>query len=219
MKAIRESRGIGLLCFQTSALERGEGLASRPGFFLPPEKDPVPLVQEAGWAPEPVWTGAENLAPTGIRSPDRSARSQSLYRLRYPAHGLHTVQPVNWGNRICILYSTLTNLCKGLTLVSDSDYIQYAPPNVKSVAVFKCNVSYGIQFGVGLPNDREEIFSLPLYPDRLWVIQWVSGHHFKRTERLAVNSAGPQIFSVGCTCMSERSHKYANVNPHDFMIN
>ena len=24
--------------------------------------------------------------PTGIRSPDRSARSQSLYRLRYPAH-------------------------------------------------------------------------------------------------------------------------------------
>jgi hypothetical protein len=28
-------------------------------------------VQEAGWAPRPVWTGAENLAPTGIRSPDR----------------------------------------------------------------------------------------------------------------------------------------------------
>ena len=24
--------------------------------------------------------------PTGIRSPDRPARSQSLYRLRYPAH-------------------------------------------------------------------------------------------------------------------------------------
>jgi hypothetical protein len=31
-------------------------------------------------------TGAENLALTGIRSPDRPARSQSLYRLRYPAH-------------------------------------------------------------------------------------------------------------------------------------
>jgi hypothetical protein len=28
-----------------------------------PGKDPVPLVQEAGWAPGPVWTGAENLAP------------------------------------------------------------------------------------------------------------------------------------------------------------
>jgi hypothetical protein len=48
-------------------------------------KDPVPIVQKAGWAPGPVWTGAENLAPTEIRSPDRPARSQSLYRLRYPA--------------------------------------------------------------------------------------------------------------------------------------
>jgi hypothetical protein len=30
----------------------------------------------------------ENLAPTGIRSPDRPARSQSLYWLSYPAHML-----------------------------------------------------------------------------------------------------------------------------------
>ena len=34
----------------------------------------------------PVWTGAENVVLTGIRSPDRQARSWSLYRLRYPAH-------------------------------------------------------------------------------------------------------------------------------------
>ena len=31
-----------------------------------------------------VWTGTENLTPTGIRSPDRPARNESLYRLRYP---------------------------------------------------------------------------------------------------------------------------------------
>jgi hypothetical protein len=37
--------------------------------------EPVPIVQEAGWAPGLVWTVAENLAPTGIRSPDRPARS------------------------------------------------------------------------------------------------------------------------------------------------
>ena len=30
---------------------------------LTPGKDPVPIVQEAGWASGPVWTGAENLAP------------------------------------------------------------------------------------------------------------------------------------------------------------
>jgi hypothetical protein len=47
-------------------------------------KDPVPIVQDAGWASEPVWIGAENLAPTGIRSPDLPARSEFLYRLSYP---------------------------------------------------------------------------------------------------------------------------------------
>ena len=40
-----------------------------------PGKDAVSIVKEAGWASEPVWTGAENLAPTGIGSPDRPARS------------------------------------------------------------------------------------------------------------------------------------------------
>jgi len=39
--------------------------ASRPEAFTP-GKEPVPIVQEAGWAPEPVWIGAENLAPLGF---------------------------------------------------------------------------------------------------------------------------------------------------------
>ena len=56
-----------------------------PRPLFSPGKDPVPIVQEAGCASGPVWTGAENIAPTGIRSPDRSARSQSLYELCYPA--------------------------------------------------------------------------------------------------------------------------------------
>ena len=30
---------------------------------LIPGKDPVPIVQDAGWVPEPVWIGAEYLAP------------------------------------------------------------------------------------------------------------------------------------------------------------
>ena len=71
----------------TTALEGGEGSASRPCRSLAP-KDTVPTVQEAGWAPGPVWTGAENLVTTGIQSPDRPARSQSLYRLSYPAHDI-----------------------------------------------------------------------------------------------------------------------------------
>jgi hypothetical protein len=44
-------------CFLTSAQEGGEWSASRPGRALPPGKEPpVPIVQEAGWDPEPVWT-------------------------------------------------------------------------------------------------------------------------------------------------------------------
>ena len=64
----------------TSELDGGGWLTLRPGRFTP-GKNPVPIVQEAGWAPGPVWTGGENLAPTGIRSPNRPARSESLYRL------------------------------------------------------------------------------------------------------------------------------------------
>ena len=56
------------------------GQRHAPAAFTP-GKDPVPIVQEDGWDPGPGWTGAENLDPTGIRSPDRPARSQSLYRL------------------------------------------------------------------------------------------------------------------------------------------
>jgi hypothetical protein len=58
------------------------GQRQAPAVF-PPGKDPVLIVKEVGWAPGPVWTGAEYLAPTGIRSLDSPARSQSLYRLSY----------------------------------------------------------------------------------------------------------------------------------------
>jgi len=51
---------------------------------LPPGKHPLSIVQEAGWTPGPVWTGGENLITTWVRSPDRPARSEELYRLSYP---------------------------------------------------------------------------------------------------------------------------------------
>ena len=67
----------------TSALYGVGGQRHTPAAFTP-EKDPVFIVQVAGWAPGPIWTGMENFAPTGIRSPDRPAHSESLHRLRYP---------------------------------------------------------------------------------------------------------------------------------------
>jgi len=65
----------------TTALEGGKGQRHAPD-ALYPAKDPVPIVQGDGWAPGPVWTSALNLALTGIRSPDRPARSKPLYRSR-----------------------------------------------------------------------------------------------------------------------------------------
>jgi len=64
MKAHRGSRGISTLSL-TSALY-GVGVNVTPGRFTP-GKDPVPTVQEAGWAPGPVCKVAENLDPFGVR--------------------------------------------------------------------------------------------------------------------------------------------------------
>ena len=68
----------------TNGTRRGWWVSVTPRPLFTPWKDPVPIVQDGGWAPGPVWTDAENLAPTGIRSPERPARSLSLYRLSYP---------------------------------------------------------------------------------------------------------------------------------------
>ena len=83
--AHRGSRGIALF-FLVHSTRRGWGLSTMPQPLFAPGKDPVPIVQKAGWAPGPVWTGVENLASTRIRSLDCPACSQSLYRLRHLAH-------------------------------------------------------------------------------------------------------------------------------------
>jgi len=61
----------------TSALDR-DGWSTPCFDRFTPRKNTVPIVEEAGWPPVPVWTGTGNLALTGIRSPDRPARSKSL---------------------------------------------------------------------------------------------------------------------------------------------
>jgi hypothetical protein len=84
------SSGIALL-LHDHGTRRGWGVNVMPRPLFTPRKDPVPIVQEVGWSPGPVWTGAENLAPTGIWSLDRLARNRSLYRLCYLAHNVGAV--------------------------------------------------------------------------------------------------------------------------------
>ena len=67
-----------------TALEGGEGSASRPSRSLPPGKTRYPLYRKLGW-PQGRSGQVRKISPlTGIRSLDRPALSQSLYRLRYP---------------------------------------------------------------------------------------------------------------------------------------
>jgi len=73
MKFLRVSRGIVLLFSRTFGTRWGGGqphvsAASTPG------KDTASIVQEAGWAPGPVWTGGK-YRPYRDSIPDRPARS------------------------------------------------------------------------------------------------------------------------------------------------
>jgi len=73
------------LLFHDRGTRRGWVVSSTPRPHFTPWKDPVPILQEAGWAPGPVWTGGKSRSHRdSIR--DRLARSQSLYRQSYPAH-------------------------------------------------------------------------------------------------------------------------------------
>ena len=53
----------------TSALDGGWVVNATNRPLYPRETDTVSNVQETGCAPGPVWTGAENLVPTGIQTP------------------------------------------------------------------------------------------------------------------------------------------------------
>jgi hypothetical protein len=63
---------VQLLLIHDLGIRWGEWSESRPGRGLPPGKGtPVPIVQEGGWAPEPVWTQRleeKSSAPAGDRT-------------------------------------------------------------------------------------------------------------------------------------------------------
>jgi len=77
-------RGIALL-FHDRGTRRGWMVSSTPRPHFTPGKDPVPILQEAGWGPGPVWTGGKSRTHRDS-IPDRPAHHRLLYRLSYPAH-------------------------------------------------------------------------------------------------------------------------------------
>jgi len=86
--AQRVGKGIALL-FHDRGTSRGWVVSSTPRPHFTPGKDPVPILQEAGWALGSVWKGGKSL-PHRDSIPDRPARSQSLYR-PISSHNAHLV--------------------------------------------------------------------------------------------------------------------------------
>jgi len=82
--AHRRSRVIVLL-FLTTALEGGEGVSVTPRPLFTPEKEPVPILQEAGWAPGPIWAGilVQALRPCTGRTARSWSRGVHLLFLDY----------------------------------------------------------------------------------------------------------------------------------------
>ena len=60
-------------------------VSSTPRPHFTPGKDPVPILQEAGWAPGPVWTG-EKSRPHRDSIPDRQAHDVQHDTVLYLAY-------------------------------------------------------------------------------------------------------------------------------------
>jgi hypothetical protein len=84
-KAHRGSKGIALL-FHVHSTRRGWEVSVTPKPLFTPGKTRYPLYRRLAGL-QGRSGQVRKISPfTGIRSPDRPVRSQSLYRLRYPAH-------------------------------------------------------------------------------------------------------------------------------------
>ena len=79
----------------TNGTRSGEGSASRPGRSLLSGKTRYPLGGRLGGSHGRSGQVRKISPPTGIRSTDRPAHSQLLYRLRYPAHNFFRHRFIN----------------------------------------------------------------------------------------------------------------------------
>jgi hypothetical protein len=133
--------------YLTSALDGGEWSASRPGRALAPGKGPpVPIGQEAGWAPEPVWMQRlEEKSSPSVR--DRSPVVQSvlshcteLPRLRIKFHASVISDCSHYP---CTLSPTM--LCNSwvFLLGSRADGHRWIP--LDSLFIIACNCKYATE--------------------------------------------------------------------------
>ena len=84
--AQRAGRDIALL-FHDRGTRNEQVVSSTPRLYFTPGKDPVPIIQEAWWAPGPVWTGGKS-RPHRDSIPERPARSSVAIPTELPGPNL-----------------------------------------------------------------------------------------------------------------------------------
>ena len=98
--AQRVGKGITLL-LDDRGTRRGWVVSSTPRPHFTPGKDPVPILQEAGWVPGPVWTGGKS-RPHQDSIPDRPDRSPVSIPTELPG-ALIPVNMIRNCEKLCII--------------------------------------------------------------------------------------------------------------------
>jgi len=123
-------RGIALL-FHDRGTRRWWVVSRTPRPHFTPGKDPAPILQEAGWAPGPVWTGGKS-RPNRDSIPDRPARSSVAIPTELP--GPHctkdTTQLLNCSD---ILYNNIIYLFTAIGLLPGGSGYFTCKQNMKLV--------------------------------------------------------------------------------------
>jgi hypothetical protein len=127
---------------------------------------PVPFVQEVGWAPTPVWAGAENIAPYGFEPQTVQPAASPYTNYAIPAHKHTHTNNLHWLNTHMYYWS-------------DYYFIASASLTISAVQVitrrrfsFLCNLTF-IEF-VSMHTTKASLSDgpRPCYW-RVWIIDWL----------------------------------------------
>ena len=130
LQALCVGRGIALL-FHDRGTRRRRVVSSTPRPHFTPGKDPVPILQEAGWAPGLVWTGGKS-RPHRDSIPDRPIRSQTEISTTNISCGVKAACAEGW--KIYQLHVPIVLKSGSLNFLEPSGHVQAC--NVTALACY-----------------------------------------------------------------------------------
>ena len=95
-------------------------VSSTPRPHFTPWKDPLPIVQEAGWTPGPVWTGGKSCSH-GDSIADRPARSSVALPTELPRPTMYEAYSES---KYCFAVKKSSKVSYKILLLSDSTFFK-----------------------------------------------------------------------------------------------